>query len=780
MRNSLVLTLWVASLSPQTEGPVGARVVSSVSSTPLTSNQNNFYLTNLGPSGWRYFGSSNYTETQAGSTGMSALTSQNAGGVYTLNSKAVYPYWTDGAASAPFYSAVQGNSLLDLRTNSGGLASQTFTAPIATTQRVLSVLTVASNNATTHLTASLTGSSATSAESIAGSEVYNLYQVIYSGDPTDHLTVTLSQSVSGTDVSGQPAIAVVAAWVREISYTPNPIPQLITGLTDPTSGITRPTGSHVHAVELMDDFQNFLNKAIPGDEYDFPDGYLATGNFVLPHRTDSQYTWLVHLPTRNAFDYTMRVNPGDFAPGVTHQPPKIQTLNADPILRNDFLNPSDSLRSTRGWIWDGFEITTTFASTYQLVLLAPADPNGGDTRAANGNVPDSDTPSDIMFLHCWAHGRAGENLARGYWMDVNNGVVQGNYISDVHNPSYEGNAILIHNTTGLVVLNNYLEANGENMMMGASGPDTGQIPSNISIKYNLFRKPLSGQTGQNYKNLLECKNCSNVEAAYNVFENSYISDFPTQEGTAFLITPRTTCGQHPANTAQYINFHDNIIFHVLEGLSLQVMDDSPSHCGLSRAVFASVAPLMNPGHDVTLRNNLFFDVSKKWQLHGESNIGVKLVGVAFNAGSGTNAIAAGSLGKNIVFDHNTLIMNEPLPLVGGSDAGYYLSGSVFTQEENTVFESNYIGRNLFGDGNPGSWSLPNSGNNGKNDRNATFTHNCIESADTNPMFSDYRSAPTTIVNATCPSSRGAAAATLLLREGAIRSGNRSSIYALAQ
>ena len=367
----------------------------SGASVSLTSNQNNLNLTTLGPQGWRFMGSAaNYSEYRAGHPiAISPVTTSAGGRAYLLNSKIVYPYWTNGAGSPPFYYAIQGSSLVDLRTNSGGLVSQSFTAIVSATPRVLSVLTVAANNATTHLTASFSGGTYASAESVAGSEVYNRYDITFSGPSTDRLSVTLLNSVGGSDAPGQPAIAIVAVWLRDATYTPSTIPQLLTGLDDPTSGLIRPTGTHVHSVSLSDDFQTLLNTALSGDEYDFPDGYIATGTFVLPHRTDvTDYVWFVHLPTRNALDYTMRVNPGDFASGVLHQPPKLQTANASPVLSNDFMNATDALRSTRGWIFDGFEITSTFASTYQLVLFAPADPNGGDYRSALGTVPTAIRP----------------------------------------------------------------------------------------------------------------------------------------------------------------------------------------------------------------------------------------------------------------------------------------------------------------------------------------------------------------------------------------------------
>ena len=373
----------------------------------------------------------------------------------------------------------------------------------------------------------------------------------------------------------------------------------------------------------------------------------------------------------------------------------------------------------------------------------------------------------------------GQYLARAFWMDVNNGVVQGSYVNDVHNPTYEGNAVVIHNTNGFKIVNNYLEANGENIMLGASGPDTGQIPSNIVIQGNLVRKPPSGQLGQSYKNQLECKNCMKIEVWNNVFENSFASDFPTQEGAVFVITPRTSCGHYPRNTAQFLVYHDNISFHSLQGLSLMLVDDL-IHCGFEGEALNRLAATMNPGHDVTFRNNLFFDISNKWRLHGESNVGMKLTGAAFGAGSGSNAIQPTSLGANIVFDHNSFIMNEPLALAGESDTGYYLAGNVFTTMENTQLTGNYIGRSIGGDGNPGSWALANSGNNGKHDTAAIFRDNCIESANTNPTFFDYSSAPATVVNATCPTSRGASATSLLLLEGAIRAGNRPAIYDIAQ
>ena len=71
--------------------------------------------------------------------------------------------------------------------------------------------------------------------------------------------------------------------------------------------------------------------------------------------------------------------------------------------------------------------------------------------------------------------------------------VLNSYISDVHGRGYDTQAICTWNGPGpFKIINNYLEAAGENVMFGGSpAAIPNLVPTDIEIRNNYFFKPLS-------------------------------------------------------------------------------------------------------------------------------------------------------------------------------------------------------------------------------------------------------------------------------------------------
>src|SRR5438034_10311478 len=94
------------------------------------------------------------------------------------------------------------------------------------------------------------------------------------------------------------------------------------------------------------------------------------------------------------------------------------------------------------------------------------------------------------------------------------------YLSNFHSAGSDSQAAIAWNTPGpLKLVNNYLEAAGENVMFGgAPSAVAGYVPSDIEIRHNFFDKPLSWRPGDPaytgvpwvVKNLLEFKDAQPV------------------------------------------------------------------------------------------------------------------------------------------------------------------------------------------------------------------------------------------------------------------------------
>lgn len=140
----------------------------------------------------------------------------------------------------------------------------------------------------------------------------------------------------------------------------------------------------------------------------------------------------------------------------------------------------------------------------------------------------------------------------GIRLDCANAAIINCRISDFHSVGFDAQAISGINGPGpFKILNNYLEASGENILFGGAAPAIpGLVPSDIEIRQNHFYKPWSWRVGDpsyagehwTVKNLLEFKTGTRVWVDGNILENSW-ADLPIgQSGYAILLTIRTENG----------------------------------------------------------------------------------------------------------------------------------------------------------------------------------------------------------------------------------------------
>jgi hypothetical protein len=181
-------------------------------------------------------------------------------------------------------------------------------------------------------------------------------------------------------------------------------------------------------------------------------------------------------------------------------------------------------------------------------------------------------PRNITFDRCYIHGDPDVGARRGVAMDGINVAVVDSHVSDFKENGSDTQALWAYNTPGpLKVLNNYLEASGENLMTGGSDPGiTDLVPSDIEIKGNHFFKPLTW-IGQQWtvKNLLEFKNGQRILVEGNVFENNWLH---AQDGEAIVITPRNQGNHAPWSATRDITVRLNKIVNVGRGFNVSGRD----------------------------------------------------------------------------------------------------------------------------------------------------------------------------------------------------------------
>jgi hypothetical protein len=191
----------------------------------------------------------------------------------------------------------------------------------------------------------------------------------------------------------------------------------------------------------------------------------------------------------------------------------------------------------------------------------------------------------------WVHGNAQDETVRGLLLSASRYVaIVDSYFSDFHCIAKSwscGDTQAIGGGLGespmgpYKIVNNFLEAAGENILFGGGYATT--TPADIEIRRNHMFKPpawMRGQAGYAggadgnpfiVKNLLELKNAQRVLIDGNVMENSW-GGF-SQVGFAILLTPKNQGGRAginlcPACQVTDVTIRNTSISHVAAGFQI--------------------------------------------------------------------------------------------------------------------------------------------------------------------------------------------------------------------
>jgi hypothetical protein len=124
--------------------------------------------------------------------------------------------------------------------------------------------------------------------------------------------------------------------------------------------------------------------------------------------------------------------------------------------------------------------------------------NYGIIRLGEGDERDAASlPHDIILDRCYIHGNATADVSRGIALNSAGTQIVNSRISEIHGIGFDTQAIAGWNGPGpFKIVNNYLEAAGENVLFGGADPKiAGLVPSDIEFRGNHCSKPLSWQEG---------------------------------------------------------------------------------------------------------------------------------------------------------------------------------------------------------------------------------------------------------------------------------------------
>jgi hypothetical protein len=423
-----------------------------------------------------------------------------------------------------------------------------------------------------------------------------------------------------------------------------------------------------------------LNAAQRGDIIEIPANLTCIGSYDFPVKSGTG--WIVIRTSRYAeLTEGKRVNPSQ-----SQLMPKILVNGAGPAITI----PSNASY----YRLIGLEISITPDA------LRDADQGGGmNYQLMNlGNSEEANidnVPHHLIIDRCYIHGLTKKNVKRGVMMSSTYTAVIDSYISEIHVMGLgDTQAIASWNSPGpFKIVNNYLEAAGENILFGGAKPNLPTLViSDIEIRNNHFFKPFTwklgsgdvtpsgeclydsryGPDGENYalkdgsgavvdwykcvqgawvqtgikpdsvslyggwpeawpvKNLFEIKNGRRVLVEGNIFENNWVS---AQHGWGIVLTVRTS-DSGDAAVVEDITFRKNIVRRSYNGVNMLGRDD---------------LKLLNPGYakNILIQNNLF-----------------EQVGAGRKPGDGAGIYQILTAVQGLVIDHNTALGNHTIVVVG--------------------------------------------------------------------------------------------------------------------
>jgi hypothetical protein len=399
------------------------------------------------------------------------------------------------------------------------------------------------------------------------------------------------------------------------------------------SGTAMPAMAATVTVTADGDLQGALNSAQPGDVILLAPGATYTGNFKLPLKGDGGFITISTGAGATALPAAgVRTGP-QYASVLA----KIKSPNSAPALA--------TVDGAHHWRVENVEFLATLNGSGDIITLGSAS-----------QTVLSQMPHDLVFDRVYIHGDPVLGQKRGIALQSGATEIVNSYIADIKSKGQDAQAICGWNGSGpYLIENNYLEASGEHVMFGGADPAIPNlVPSDITVRRNLFSKPMAWLAEKwSVKNIFELKNARRVLIEGNVFENVWPSG---QVGFAIVFTPRNQSGKAPWSVVEDVTFRYNIVRNAGGGINLTGWDDEAQSAQTQR---------------VQIAHNLFYDIN------------------ASTGGSGI-FLQIGNNPRSVVVEHNTVVQTGAAINVYGKKAGAPWPVDGF------IFRNNLMRHNTYG------------------------------------------------------------------------------------
>lgn len=372
-------------------------------------------------------------------------------------------------------------------------------------------------------------------------------------------------------------------------------------------------------VPVGGDVQAAINSAGCGDTIILQAGAIYVQPITLPAKTCLLFNSDITIQSSRANELPEDKRVG---PAQAHLLAWLQSnVNAEPVIK--------TAPGAHHYKFIGIRASTANEGVFVYDLIRWGDGRGTQKTLAQ-------VPHHLVWDRGYIHGWPTQDVLRGVAANAAHWEVTNSYISDIHWVGLEAQAINSWNGPGpSKIINNYLEAAGENVMFGGADSAAPELmPADLEVRRNYMFKPLSWKVGHatyagkhwTVKNIFELKAVKRAVVEGNLFENNWTD---AQDGTAILFTVRNQECTANWSTVQGVTFRDNIVKGV-EGAALNFLGidneatpeyiaANPDKCrGFDPAKLGS-----ERGTDALVTNNLFYDIKGGFmQLNGFNNLTV--------------------------------------------------------------------------------------------------------------------------------------------------------------
>lgn len=382
------------------------------------------------------------------------------------------------------------------------------------------------------------------------------------------------------------------------------------------------------------DLQEALNAATLGTVIVLDAGHTFSGEYTLPYRGDEN-KWIILISSRMDLlsPEQQRIDPfqstGDvmFPTQADAMPKIVSTTSLGVIPAIATASYASQYRLV------GIEVTVDEAVTQNFGLI-----NFGSASTDQNTL--GIVPHDLILDRCYVHGHSvGDVRFMNYGIALNckDCAVVDSYVSEIHSINLEAQAIICINGPGpFKIINNYLEAAGQGVLIGGGSPAiAGLVPSDIEVLQNHFFKPYSWwiaspmYAGKHWtiKNHFSMRSGRRALLEGNVMENCW-ADLPEgQSGFAIQLAVNTENGNAPQADIDDVMIRNNIIRRAGAGINLPGKDGTTG----------------NTSDRIMVSNNLFEDINGP--LYGDQDINGPNNGTLLKIGEP----------MDVIFDHNTLL-----------------------------------------------------------------------------------------------------------------------------